>query len=368
MLTPAQVKNHRFEVSGRGHYRADAVDAFLDEVYESYSQMFKENGDLVRKIGLLADKVEEYRNDEDNIRAALLTAQRMADKIVKEAKESVETQISDAHKTAQNLVDEANQKSNAIMEEARASAKEVEEQAEVQAKQLLLQAEQQANDEAGRITSDAKRKLDELNRDIALRTVELQDLNQGVSAFKADVTAACTGLGEILDRLTVRATAELDQKIASYVQTQAQPQTTSEDIPVTQPQVEYLPADDAVEEASVPAMEPMAVESAPSVDKKEAVEVEIDPTMVDEDFSISHQPSLRSDGDQTLPNREKGFNLNLDNLDKTADYQNLFSGSTEDSGKQLKFGEGYDVFEDEDDGEDEGEDRPSRSFLNLFKK
>ncbi|MFR8011504.1 MAG: DivIVA domain-containing protein [Clostridia bacterium] len=364
MLTPAQVKNHRFEVSGRGHYRADAVDAFLDEVYESYSQMFKENGDLVRKIGLLADKVEEYRNDEDNIRAALLTAQRMADKIVKEAKESVEGKISDAQQTAQNLVDEARQKANAIMEEARASAKEMGDQAEAQARQVLLQAKQQASDEAGRITSDAKKQLDEMNREIALRAVEFQDLSREVSVLKTDVAAACTGLEEILERLTVRAAAELDQKIASYIQTQAQ--VVPEDIPVTQSPTESLPADASVKETPTPSAEPVAAEPVPSAEKKEAVEVEIDPTVVDDDFSISHQPSSRGGGSGSMPNPEKGFNLNLDNLDKTADYQNLFSGSTEDPGKQLKFGEGYDVFEDED--EDEGEERPSRSFLNLFKK
>lgn len=364
MLTPAQVKNHRFEVSGRGHYRADAVDAFLDEVYESYSQMFKENGDLVRKIGLLADKVEEYRNDEDNIRAALLTAQRMADKIVKEAKESVEDKISDAQRTAQNLVDEARQKANAIQEEARASAKEMGEQAETQAKQVLCQAKQQASDEAGRITSDAKKQLDEMNREIALHTVELQDLNQSVSAFKADVTAACTGLGEILDRLTVRAATELEQKIASYVQ--AKSQAIPAEIPSVDPQAGLPSAADIVEEAPSPVAEPAAADLVSSVEKKEAVEVEIDPTMIGDGFSIIHQPSVREENGKSVSGQEKGFNLNLDNLDKTADYQNLFSGSAEDHGKQLKFGDGYDVFEDDD--EDEGEDRPSRSFLNLFKK
>lgn len=370
MLTPAQVKNHRFEASGRGHYRADAVDTFLDEVYESYSQMFKENGDLVRKIGLLADKVEEYRNDEDNIRAALLTAQRMADKIVKEAKESVEEQISDAQKTAQNLIDEARQKANAMIEEARASAKETGEQAEAQAKQVLVQARQQAGDEAGRITSDAKNRLDEMNREIALRTAELQELNAGVSAFKLDVTAACTGLEEILERLTVRATVELDQKVAMYVQ--SRDQAISERIVASELPEAPVPAADPVEGAAVSsAAEPAATEPLPAAENKESVEVEIDPTVIGDDFSISHQPTAREESAKSAPSREKGFNLNLDNLDKTADYQNLFSGSSvselsEDQGKQLKFGDGYDVFEDDD--EDEGEDRPSRSFLNLFKK
>ena len=77
MLTPAQVRNHQFSASGRGTYRAAEVDDFFASVCDSYEQMFRENGELLKKIGLLADKVEEYKSDEDNIREALLTAQRM---------------------------------------------------------------------------------------------------------------------------------------------------------------------------------------------------------------------------------------------------------------------------------------------------
>ena len=88
MLTPSKIKNHHFEAAGKNAYRAQSVDDFFDIVADSYEQMFKENGELVKKIGLLAERVEEYRNDEDNIRAALLTAQRMADKIMKETNEN----------------------------------------------------------------------------------------------------------------------------------------------------------------------------------------------------------------------------------------------------------------------------------------
>ena len=79
MLTPSKIKNHHFEAAGKNAYRAQSVDDFFEIVADSYEQMFKENGELVKKIGLLAERVEEYRNDEDNIRAALLTAQRMAE-------------------------------------------------------------------------------------------------------------------------------------------------------------------------------------------------------------------------------------------------------------------------------------------------
>ena len=100
MLTPSKIKNHHFEAAGKNAYRAQSVDDFFEIVADSYEQMFKENGELVKKIGLLAERVEEYRNDEDNIRAALLTAQRMADKIMKETNEKSEKQLAEAAENA----------------------------------------------------------------------------------------------------------------------------------------------------------------------------------------------------------------------------------------------------------------------------
>ena len=57
MLTPEVVKAKEFQASGRGAYRADDVDSFFAEVSASYEQMFKENGELIKKISILANKV-----------------------------------------------------------------------------------------------------------------------------------------------------------------------------------------------------------------------------------------------------------------------------------------------------------------------
>ena len=86
MLKPEQIRSHRFISAGRGTYEASDVDAFLREVSASYEQVFRENGDLVNKISLLAERVSQYKKDEDNIRRALLTAERMADKILSRAR------------------------------------------------------------------------------------------------------------------------------------------------------------------------------------------------------------------------------------------------------------------------------------------
>ena len=104
MLNPDKIKEKEFQTTGRGSYRADDVDSFMAEVSSSYEQMFKENGELVKKISLLAERVSQYKKDEDNIRRALLTAERMADKIQRESQQRAQEQLHSAEKRAQKLL------------------------------------------------------------------------------------------------------------------------------------------------------------------------------------------------------------------------------------------------------------------------
>ena len=59
MLKPEQIRSHRFISAGRGTYEAGDVDSFLSEVAVSYEQVFRENGDLVKKISLLSERVSQ---------------------------------------------------------------------------------------------------------------------------------------------------------------------------------------------------------------------------------------------------------------------------------------------------------------------
>lgn len=85
MLTPQEVSNHAFAKAAFGGYNMAMVDEFLDELTDDYSALYKENAALKAKMKVLVDKVEEYRSTEDSMRAALLTAQKMATTMVSEA-------------------------------------------------------------------------------------------------------------------------------------------------------------------------------------------------------------------------------------------------------------------------------------------
>lgn len=106
MLTIDEIKDVSFR-RGRG-YRGEDVDAFIDEVILSFEQMKKEKSDLIRKMDILATRVEQYRADEETVRNALLSSQRVADSSIKEAQAKAAQIVADAEAKAQATLKESN--------------------------------------------------------------------------------------------------------------------------------------------------------------------------------------------------------------------------------------------------------------------
>lgn len=85
MLRTEQILNAKFTPVSKGTYSAEEVDSFLKTVAASYEESLGENRELIKKISILADKIESYRNDEEAIKLALLDAHKMAESITKNA-------------------------------------------------------------------------------------------------------------------------------------------------------------------------------------------------------------------------------------------------------------------------------------------
>lgn len=130
MFTPDDLVNYKFQTTGRNSYNASDVDDFMDQITEDYDQLFKENKELVKRIGLLADKLQEYKNSEDSINTAIITAEKMKEQIISEANETAERTIKEAHDKVDGAYDEAREKAKVITEEAEAQAKSMEEKAQ----------------------------------------------------------------------------------------------------------------------------------------------------------------------------------------------------------------------------------------------
>ena len=104
MLTPQEVSTHAFTKAVMGGYNMAMVDEFLDELTDDYTALYKENAALKAKLKVLVEKVEDYRATEDSMRATLLTAQKMADSIVREAEAKRDEIMAQAETQAQEKI------------------------------------------------------------------------------------------------------------------------------------------------------------------------------------------------------------------------------------------------------------------------
>ena len=128
MLTVKEINEISFGKAGFSGYKPEDVDNFIDEVVESFQQLQSErdaavkqaeelaaqNADLAaknaeaqQKLAILAQKIESYREEEDGIKEALLSAQKLAKDSLQEAKDKAEIILQDAENTARKTMDGA---------------------------------------------------------------------------------------------------------------------------------------------------------------------------------------------------------------------------------------------------------------------
>ena len=107
MLTPEEISEKTFNKTFGVGYRMDDVDEYLKQVSSSMAKMKNINEELERKLEVLADKLTEYRSDEESLRTALLGAQKLGDSVIRESKTKAEIIMRDATFKAEAMVNNA---------------------------------------------------------------------------------------------------------------------------------------------------------------------------------------------------------------------------------------------------------------------
>ena len=121
MLSIKDINEVSFRKSNFSGYNSDDVDQFIDEVLETVTALTKENAEiktrktddsaavqqlqaknaeLQEKLSILAAKIESYRAEEDGIKDAILSAQRLGNASIREAKAKAEKIVNDANAKA----------------------------------------------------------------------------------------------------------------------------------------------------------------------------------------------------------------------------------------------------------------------------
>lgn len=104
-----EVKDIKEKKFGKGlnGYKMEEVDDFLEEMAAEFANLKKQNEEQEKKMEVLADKIREYRNDEDSIKEAILGAQKQSSSVLAAAKEKSEKMISDAKEKSEKMIKDA---------------------------------------------------------------------------------------------------------------------------------------------------------------------------------------------------------------------------------------------------------------------
>src|SRR5262245_59012247 len=105
-VTPLDLRQQRFRTAFRGFDRVE-VAAFLDAVADDYEQALRETDRLRQDLARVEASLNEHREREKDLRATLLTAQRVADDIKTQADEEGKRIMRDAESRADLLLDKA---------------------------------------------------------------------------------------------------------------------------------------------------------------------------------------------------------------------------------------------------------------------
>ncbi len=157
MLSIKDIQEVSFRKSNFSGYNSDDVDQFIDEVLETVTALAKENteaksrttdnsarvneltaknAELQEKISILAEKIEAYRADEDGIKDAILSAQRLGNASLREAKAKAEAIVADANAKADKILTEARAKSQNLVDSYKAQIAEKEKELEMMKREV----------------------------------------------------------------------------------------------------------------------------------------------------------------------------------------------------------------------------------------
>lgn len=215
MMTPSELREYEFKGAGRNAYKSDDVDNFFGEVAVAYEKIYRENAELVKRVSLLADRLEQFKQDEEQIKQAVIGAQKAADIIVKEAETSVEDSKAEAEailaaaKGEADIIKSDAEKqaiadSDLLLSIARDKAEEIINKAKEEAHGILIEANDSAKDTVGAAT-----------RTITSESLHYEMLKKEVSEFRASILAQYKAHIELISKLPELAVEEAQKEAAS---------------------------------------------------------------------------------------------------------------------------------------------------------
>lgn len=321
MISANEIRNRQISVTQVGYDKTE-VNTLLDEAAQTVDAYVAQSQELFHKLEVLAAKVEEYRDEEDSIKAALITAEKMADKIKKEAKETADELIAKSEKQAKILIDSANKRANEIDEKAN----EKEAEAIRNAEQIIIAANKKSGEiisektaQANRIVSDAEKKANEAISSAKIVSKNVLDQAKEISedliskskeekeAYELLIKALKEDAASFIDKLKTLYTGQLDVLNGAKLESGDSEDDTADDIDSLHKEVEGLVSEISEMEAAIP--DSIYIEKKEKTEAEESAEEE---TVVQEDVTEEAEADDVQEAEETetpIEQEEKATDL-----------------------------------------------------------
>jgi cell division initiation protein len=117
-LTPVEIRHIRLRRRALGYPRT-VVDPLLEEIADSFENVWRDRADLVEKVDQLEDDLVRYRDLETLLRTTLVSAERAAHELKAQARREAELIIGEAHSEARSITREATADRERLLAESR---------------------------------------------------------------------------------------------------------------------------------------------------------------------------------------------------------------------------------------------------------
>ena len=105
-LTPVEIRHIKLSRSLFGYNRS-AVDELLDDIVESFEQVWRERADLADKIERVEEDLVRFRELETLLRTTLVSAERASQDLKEQARRETQVMLDEAHAESRRVRREA---------------------------------------------------------------------------------------------------------------------------------------------------------------------------------------------------------------------------------------------------------------------
>jgi cell division initiation protein len=118
-LTPVEIRHVRLGRALVGGYRRGAVDELLEEIVDSFEDVWRDRADLSDKVEHLEQELVRFRELEALLRTTLVSAERASQELKEQARRETELVVSEAHAEAREITRRAHAEREWLLAEAR---------------------------------------------------------------------------------------------------------------------------------------------------------------------------------------------------------------------------------------------------------